>query len=102
MKWISWYQPTPDPRPLQYPPTAGILAWWQTGDSDKGGVLVALVDAETEESAKEHVQVNWPEASEWRFCEDKADKTFTPRFPVQDWMVARGCSNVSQPTAREG
>ena len=93
MKWISWYQPTEDSRPLQYPPTESILAWWETGTSDKGAVLVALVDAETEESAKEHVQLNWPEANEWRFCEEKADKTFTDRFPVSDWMVARGCSN---------
>lgn len=101
MKWISWYQPTEDHRPLQYPPTPAILAWWQTGDSDKGAVLVALVDAETEESAKEHVQVNWPEANEWRFCDDKADKTFGNRFPVSDWMAERGCSNVSQPSSGE-
>ncbi|HHN9180003.1 TPA: hypothetical protein ACP63B_002856 [Escherichia coli] len=102
MKWISWYQPTADYRPNQYPPTIGVLAWWKTGEGDKGMTLVALVDAETEEAAKEHIRLNWPEASEWRFCEDKTDKTFSCRYPVQDWMVARGCSNASQLRAREG
>jgi len=102
MKWISWYQPTEDYRPTQYPPTEGILAWWKTGESDRGATLVALIDAETEDAAKGHIHLNWPEASEWRFCEDRADKTFSSRYPVQDWMVARGCSNPSQLRAREG
>lgn len=67
-----------------------------------GAALVALVEAETEEDAKKHIFLNWPEACNWRFCEDKDDKVFSVRYPVQDWMVARGCSNVSQLRAREG
>lgn len=102
MKWISWFQPTEDYRPVKYPPTAEVLAWWKTGESDTHSTLVALVDAESEEKAKEHVLLNWPEVAEWRFCEDKEDKVFSVRFPVQDWMVARGCSNASSPRSREG
>lgn len=98
MKWISWHQPTDDYRPTQFPPTTGVLAWWKTGDSEKGATLVALVDAVTDEAAQEHVRRNWPEAGEWRFCEEKANKTFSSRFPVQDWMIERGCSNLRSDT----
>lgn len=96
MKWISWVQPTEDHRPINFPPTESVLAWWCTGE--KGGdtpasTLVALVDAEDEDAAKSAVLCNWPEATEWRFCEDKSDKKFSSRFPVSYWMKKRGCFN---------
>lgn len=94
MQWISWYQPTDDHRPINYPPTEKVLAWWKTGESDKGSTLVALVDVDTEISAQESILGNWPEVKDWRFCEEKNDKIFGSRYPVQDWMIERGCSNL--------
>lgn len=92
MKWISWFQPTEDYRPVNYPPTEKVLAWWCTGHTERGATLVALVDVDDQEQAEHHVKQNWPEAENWRFCEDKNDKTFGDRFPLEDWMVDRGCS----------
>lgn len=94
MKWISWYQPTDDHRPVNYPPTEKVLAWWCTGHSAAhGATLVALIDVHNQEQAEHHVKLNWPEAEKWRFCVDKNDKVFGDRLPVQDWMIERGCSN---------
>ena len=93
MKWISWYQPTEDYRPVNYPPTEKVLAWWCTGQSDTSATIVALVDVEDQEQAEYHVKLNWPEAENWRFCDDEETKVFGSRFPVQDWMIERGCSN---------
>lgn len=94
MKWISWYQPTDDHRPVNYPPTEKVLAWWCTGHSAiHGATLVALVDVDDQEQAEYNVKLNWPEAEKWRSCEDKEDKVFSDRFPVEDWMIERGCSN---------
>lgn len=93
MKWISWYQPTDDHRPVNYPPTEKVLAWWCTGHSAAhGATLVALVDVDNQEQAEHHIKFNWPEAEKWRFCIDKDDKVFGDRFPLKDWMVDRGCS----------
>ncbi len=93
MNWISWYQPTDDYRPVNFPPSEKILAWWCTGQSDKGAVICCLVDELGESEAKAQIVKNWPEAEQWRFCEIKTDKKFNDRFPVSDWMIARGCSN---------
>lgn len=101
MKWISWHQPTDDYRPLKYPPTEKILAWWCTGHSINGATLVALVDVKECKDAEENVKLNWPEAEDWRFCEDKEDKAFGDRFPLEDWMVDRGCSYLSMPNDAE-
>lgn len=90
MKWISWFQPTEDYRPVNYPPTEKILAWWCTGHGENGTTLVALVDVEDQEH---QVKLNWPEVENWRFCEDKETKVFGSRFPVEGWMIERGCSN---------
>lgn len=92
MKWISWLQTTEDYRPVNYPPTEKVLAWWCTGHTERGATLVALIDVDDQEQAQHHVKLNWPEAENWRFCEDKNDKTFGDRFPLQDWMIERGCS----------
>lgn len=92
MKWISWFQPTEDYRPVSYPPTEKVFAWWCTGYTERGATLVAFIDVDDQEQAQHHVKLNWPEAENWRFCEDKNDKTFGDRFPLEDWMIERGCS----------
>lgn len=94
MKWISWFQPTEDHRPIQYPPTEKVLGWWCTGENEKGKTLVALVDSESEEDAQIQIRLNWPEAETWRFCEDRDSKEFNTRFPLQDWMIKRGLTSV--------
>lgn len=91
MKWISWYQPTDDHRPITYPPNVAILAWWCTGYSEKGSTLCALVDSQSEDDARMKLLKDWPEIEEWRFCEDRDSKSFTSRFPLKDWMIERGC-----------
>lgn len=93
MKWLSWYQPTEDHRPVSYPPNEGVLAWFCTGRSERGATIVALIEADTEEQAKEIALKDWPEIVDWRFCEDKHDRKLSNRFPVSDWMLARGCYN---------
>lgn len=94
MKWISWFQPTEDHRPIKFPPTEKVLGWWCTGDSSKGQTLVALVDAESEEEAKSHILLNWPEVVDWRFCAERDTKTFNSRFPLQEWMIERGLTQA--------
>lgn len=57
--------------------------------SDDGGWLPGCYDSfETAEKAHtvKHLE-------NWRFCDDKETKVFGSRFPVQDWMIERGCSN---------
>jgi hypothetical protein len=91
--WISWHQPGTDCRPLSYPPNRWILGWWESGTTDAGSNLCALVEDRTEELAKASIRVDWPEADgNWRFCEAKSDD-FVPgsRFPIEqgDWMHER-------------
>lgn len=93
MMWISWYQPTNDHRPVSYPPNPAILAWWCTGHTEQGATLCALVDSQSENDARMKVLKDWPEVEKWRFCENKDNKSFNSRFPLQDWMIERGCSS---------
>lgn len=97
--WVSWYQTTEDYRPLTYPPNAGVLSWHCTGhrDHDGAATLVAMVKAENEEQAKAVIVVDWPEASDWRFC-DGSEKLKRPnnRFPLQGWMEKRYSEQLSQ------
>ncbi|WP_421793534.1 hypothetical protein [Hydrocarboniphaga effusa] len=89
--WISWYQPTEDHRPLTFPPNADVLGWWCTGQrcEDGASTLVAFVKARDEASAKSAVQIDWPEATEWRFCEVRTRIKPGSRFPFEDWMRER-------------
>ena len=84
--WISWRQPTEDYRPLTDPPHPQVLGWWCSGHT----TLCAAVEANSEVEARMYVRIAWPEASEWRFCEEKpADFVPGDRFPLSDWMRER-------------
>jgi len=97
--WVSWYQPTEDYRPLSDPPNQNILGWWCSGSrlSDDARTLCAVVLAVDEEHAKTAVTVDWPEAVQWRFVEEKSID-FVPgdRFPIGDgWERQRLMANGS-------
>ncbi|HXJ14100.1 MAG TPA: hypothetical protein VNH19_17630 [Candidatus Limnocylindrales bacterium] len=89
--WLSWVQPTEDYRPLKDPPNEAIIGWWCSGsDSDDHATLCAVVDAKNESAAKKSVQMDWPEATSWRFC-DAVARDYQPgdRFPVSGWSKER-------------
>lgn len=87
--WISWYQPTEDHRPLTYPPNESVLGWWCSGSTDDSSVLCALVRAKDEDDAKAAITKDWPEANDWRFCNEKPDLSLSDRFMLTDWMEPR-------------
>lgn len=90
--WISWHQPTQDHRPLTYPPRSQILGWWCTGVrcSDYASTMCAQVKADSEAAAKGAILKDWPEAAEWRFCnETDASPPESYRFPLSEWMRPR-------------
>ena len=89
--WVSWYQPTGDCRPLTYPPNEAVLGWWATGKrcSDDATTICAWVRAETEDAARTAILRDWPEADEWRFCEQRDRIEQSERFPPTDWMIDR-------------
>lgn len=84
--WMSWYQPTEDYRPLKYPPNLGVLAYWCSGSrlSDDAHTLVAWVIAPNVRTAKAIIRIDWPEADEWRLCEELEKSWWPPsnRFPI--------------------
>jgi hypothetical protein len=86
--WLSWYQPGDDPRPLGFPPNENVLGWWVSGYRENDATVCALVKADTEEQAKAKINIDWPEAAEWRFCDrrDLTEKPLGDRFPLADWM----------------
>lgn len=90
--WLSWWQPTGDHRPLTYPPNAGILGWWKSGERDDpyAASICALVAASTDDEAWKAVRIDWPEAIDFRFCE-AVDAGWRPtdRFPISPWMIER-------------
>jgi hypothetical protein len=89
--WISWHQPTEDHRPLTYPPNTSVLGWWCSGSDEKDRwTLCALVRAGTEADAQAAVLTDWPEAEDWRFC-NEVGTNFQPgdRFPLSEWMKTR-------------
>ena len=89
--WISWYQPTDDHRPLSFPPNESILGWWCTGQrcSDDSSTLCAMIVAEDEAYAKIAIRKDWPEAGDWRFCDESKNTDLCDRFPTNDWMKIR-------------
>lgn len=89
--WLSWWQPTEDHRPLTDPPNAQVLGWWCSGYEDDGTpTLCAYVQADSEELAYFYVSISWPEAKNWRFCEERAmDWIPGDRFPLAPWMRER-------------
>jgi hypothetical protein len=87
--WISWVQPTNDYRPLAYPPHEAILGWWCSGYAEDGATLCAMVTAESEDGARAAVRKEWPEANDWRFCDEREDATLSNRWQIADWMVPR-------------
>ena len=89
--WLSWVQPTEDYRPLTYPPNAAILGWWCSGyDNGDRATLGALVEARSERDAKRAVHQDWPEATGWRFVEERpSDWLPGDRFPLDPWMQER-------------
>jgi hypothetical protein len=48
-----------------------------------------MVEADSEDEAKHIVHIEWPEATEWRFCEPRDTVELSDRFPITDWMVER-------------
>ncbi len=89
--WVSWYQPTEDYRPLSYPPNESILGWWCIGSriDDGAFTLCALVKAMNADNAKQNIIKEWPEAIEWRFCDQRKTLMLSNRFPLSDWMIER-------------
>ena len=96
--WVSWLCESEDYRPINYPPNERILGWWCTGsDSKDRATLVAVVKASTEESARDFIFADWPEAEAtttsegWRFFNliDKPNWRPGDRFPLDDWMEGR-------------
>ena len=96
--WISWEQLTSDYRPLQDPPQPeNIRSWRCSGHSPDGATICAIVDAESEDQAKEFVLNAWDasgtgeEIGRWRFAEEKAaDWLPGDRFPIsKDWERKR-------------
>lgn len=89
--WISWMQPTDDHRPLTYPPNESVWGWWNTGERCEDGAktLVAHVTADSTDAAKSAVLAEWPEATEWRFCNETDSAPPCDRFPLSDWMCER-------------
>ena len=83
--WIFWYQPTEDYRPLKWPLPKTILGWWCSGQrcSDEASTLIAWVVAPSDYAAEKLIKKYWPEAKEWRFC-DEVEKDWKPndRFPL--------------------
>ena len=100
--WISWYQPTDDERPLNYPPNDAVLGWWNSGSrcSDCAHTLCAWVSAPDEETAKSAVQRDWPEAVEWRFCEKRDRIDSGDRFRPTNWMIPRMDAYTNQEVSR--
>ena len=89
--WISWHQPTKDYRPLTSPPNEKVLGLWCTGVRCKDGAstLVAMVKSSNESAAKCSILKDWPEAIDWRFCDEKSLKSLSDRFPLNAWMEKR-------------
>jgi len=86
--WISWYQPTEDYRPVYDPSKEKEPLdhnYWCSGQrmSDDAWTMCAIVEAGSVEKAEDVIRKYWPEAHEWRFCEEKPlDWTPGDRFPM--------------------
>lgn len=87
--WVSWYEPmdaSGDYRPQTWPLPPSIPHYWCSGQTFDGdaATLCAVVDADTEEAAKDEVRKLWKPAG-WRFCNEKAPGWMpaSDRFPVK-------------------
>ena len=85
--WISWYQPTDDYRPVTVPPKSEVLGYWCSGyrGSDDAATMCAWVVAGSEDEANALISSEkyWPEAEEWRFCNEVEDEWVpSDRFPL--------------------
>jgi len=76
--WISWYQPvgeSGDWRPIynskKESEPFGNKYWLsgETGDG-KAVTICAVVDARSQTEAEKLVKKFWPDAGDWRFCEE--------------------------------
>ena len=79
--WISWEEPGDDPRPLTVPSPI----WWCTGWGDDYATVCAVVDAKSEDAAREQVESQWQPQS-FRFV-TAVDEGWMPppdRFPRYD------------------
>lgn len=92
MFWASWHQPTDDFRPLTDPPHESVAGWWCSGyDSEDVPILCAAVLGRDADHAKQNVRKSWPEAAQWRFCDEvKRDWRPGDRFPIdKGWSKER-------------
>jgi len=73
---------------MTWPLKNGVVKYWCSGyrgDDNEESALCALVEAEGEGDAKRKIRAYWPEAKEWRFCEEK-EPGWIPgdRFSMKD------------------
>lgn len=94
--WCSWVQPTEDFRPIYFPPTENVLAWWRSGEAMDGQshTLCAWVQALNIDDLVKQVQQNWPEiveSSQFRFFDLHKKYKPSSRFPTDqyEWMNER-------------
>jgi hypothetical protein len=101
--WISWNQAADpgrgiDSRPLTWPPPEPVLAFWETGVSDRlaadesFSTVVALVRASGESEAEAVVLAAWsPGVAKMRFNREY-DEGRPPgdRFPAPAWSIELG------------
>lgn len=97
--WCSFYfigahGADSDYRPINFPPHEAILGYWNSGYRlyDEAITLCLLVQAETEDEAKNIIKIEWPESVSacWRFFNEH-DNLWLPgdRFPISDWAEER-------------
>lgn len=98
--WISFYFEGPhgeqsDYRPVNWPPSPGILGYWNSGYRADGAITLCVwLEAKSESAARKLLAKDWPEAAkgttEWRFFEHVApDWTPGGRFQLSDWAQDR-------------
>ena len=102
LHWVSWEQHgdaenDPDSRPVDWPPPAEVLAFWETGWGGGTGAsaycaVVALVRAPSSNAAAKIVQTAWANGfGKWRFNREYvADGPPNGRFPPPKWSIAMG------------
>ncbi len=86
--WVSWYEREGCDGSFDYDGP-----WWVSGCrvSDEASSVVALVLADSENSAKRVIEAAHDDAAtivEWRFASEKPDgwEPFCDRFQRADWM----------------
>lgn len=87
--WVSWYEPIPhgDYRPRKWPLPPAVPHYWCSGYAGDGdsAILCAVVNAPTEDAAKESIEAAGWTPGEWRFVEHVANDWMPPadRFPPE-------------------